>query len=78
MTAWRAIFTDSESMSGVAPVCEHQDDVSKHSTGDGHGKVADPHGVYDCCPGPHLEMWSEQTAAQLAATLTAADAQVCS
>ena len=78
MTAWRTIFTDSESMSGVAPVCEHQDDVTKHSSGDGFGKVVDPHGVYDCCPHPHLETGWEDGAKRLAALLTELDAAVCS
>lgn len=78
MTAWRTIFTDSESQSGVAPVCEHQNDVAKHSSGDGYGKVADPNGVYDCCPHPHLEVWSEGEARKLADGLTRIDAEVCS
>jgi hypothetical protein len=78
MTAWRVIFTDSESMTGVAPVCEQQDDVSKHSSGDGFGTVVDPYGVYDCCPGPHIECWSETAAADLAARLSLAEAELCS
>jgi len=78
MTAWRTIFTDTERESGVAPVCEYQNDMAKHSSGDGFGVEADPHGVYDCCPHPHIETWNETTAAQLAQTLTAAEAEVCS
>ncbi len=78
MTAWRTITTDSESMSGVAPVCEHQDNPRYHSSGDGFGVEADPHGVYDCCPHPHIETWSEAAAAEIATRLTALDVEVCS
>jgi hypothetical protein len=77
VTAWRVIITDTYGPTGIAPVCEHQDDVTKHSTGDGHGRVVDPHGVYDCCPHPHIETWSEAVAESLAAQLTAAEAEVC-
>lgn len=75
---WRVIFTDSESGTGVAPVCEHRGDVTKHSSGDGFGVEADPSGVYDCCPHPHIETWSEGGAAHLAELLTNLDAQPCS
>lgn len=73
MTTWRVILTDSESLTGVAPICEHQDDPRHHSSGDGFGKVADSRGVYDCCPGPHLELWSEDRAAAMAALFTEID-----
>lgn len=78
MTGWRTIFTDTESESGVAPVCEHQNDVAKHSSGDGFGVVVDPHGVYDCCPHPHIETCREDGAKRLAALLTMLDAGPCS
>lgn len=71
MTAWRTIVTDSESMSGVAPVRERQDDPSSMHRGDAHG-------VYDCCPHPHIETWGEGEAALLARRLTVIDAAVCS
>lgn len=77
MTAWRIILTDSESLTGVAPVCPDQDDPAKHTPGfDGEPAVAEA--VYDCCPGPHIELWSEQRAAEVASMLTAAEAEVCS
>jgi hypothetical protein len=78
MSAWRVIITDSESATGVAPVCEQQDDVTKHSSGDGFGVTVDPHGVYDCCPQPHIETWWEDGAKRLAELLTELDAAACS
>lgn len=76
MTAWRTIFTDSESMSGVAPVCWRQDDP------DGpHWSPAGPTWlarVFDCCPVPHIETWGESDARKLADGLTRIDAQACS
>jgi hypothetical protein len=70
MTTWRTIMTDSESLTGVAPTCPDQDDATKHNPGF-DGDPADATGVYDCCPGPHIEVWSEATAETLAETLTA-------
>lgn len=80
MTAWRTIFTDSESQSGVAPVCPEQanSDGPHGQYEPGHAAWADDTGVYDCCPHPHLETWSESEARKLAAELTRIDAQVCS
>lgn len=68
---WRTIMTDSESMSGVAPVCEtvHELDLN------GEPAAA---WVYDCCPWPQLELWSEVDAARVAEILNAAEAKVCS
>lgn len=77
MTAWRTIFTDSESQSGVAPVCPHQDDPAKHTPGF-DGDPAGAEWVFDCCPGPHIECYSEQAAADVARRLTEAEAEVCS
>lgn len=66
MSAWRVIFTDSESLTGIAPVCtepgRHEIDIDT---------------VYDCCPGPHIECWSERRAKEIAAALTEAEAEVC-
>lgn len=78
MSAWRVIITDSESATGVAPVCEHQDDPRHHSSGDGFGVTADPHGVYDCCPHPHVELWSEGVARGVAEAFTGYGAEACS
>ncbi len=77
MSKWRVITTDTYGATGVAPVCPHQDDVTKHSSGDGYMHEVDPAGVYDCCPGPHIECWRESEAAIMAAKLTRIDAQVC-
>ena len=68
---WRVIITDSESMTGVAPVCEQPLRGMKHGEG--------PEGawVYDCCPKPHIETYSEDAATKLAALLTEADAEPC-
>ncbi len=73
MTAWRVIITDSESMTGVAPVCEDPShDPARHDD--------DPDGthVFNCCPGPHIETYDELSASIVAATLTANDARLCS
>lgn len=78
---WRVIDTDSESPSGVAPICPQQ-----NTKGGMHDRRQwdkdfptefDDQGVYDCCPGPHLECWSVPYAAQVAALLTEAGAEVC-
>lgn len=70
MSAWRVIATDSESLSGVAPACEtvHQDN-----------ELGEPDltGVYDCCPGPHIECWSESVADEVSKAFTTADAELC-
>lgn len=63
---WRTIFTDTESETGVAPVCEQQGDK-------GHG-IDD---VGDCCPHPHIETYSEPGARRLATLLTELDAGPC-
>lgn len=67
---WRAVFTDTERQTGVAPVCE--------MTGHLEHMQDDPTGVYDCCPHPHIEMWDERAAAELAARLTELGAEPCS
>jgi hypothetical protein len=80
MSAWRVIMTDSESLSGVGPVCDQQEDFGgPHAyRDDADDPQVDGAGVYDCCPHPHIELWSEVAAAAMAATLTAHDAAVCS
>ncbi|MER7280493.1 hypothetical protein ABT369_39250 [Dactylosporangium sp. NPDC000244] len=76
MTAWRTIITDSESLTGVAPVCDRQDDPSGPHCGDTGRQITD--WVFDCCPHPHIEVWNETTAATLAQVLTASEAELCS
>lgn len=66
---WRTIYTDSESLTGVAPECLEQNHLEHMED--------DPTGVYDCCPGPQLETYGEDIARQLAELLTQADAQPC-
>lgn len=70
MSAWRVIITDSESMTGVAPVCET--DHSHHSE-DGTSPMEE--WVFDCCPHPHLECWSEGKARLIAHELSEAEAE---
>lgn len=65
---WRVIFTDSESLTGVAPECPE--------AGNEHEDESDG-GVYDCCPHPHIETYSEPGAVKLAALLTELDAGPC-
>lgn len=62
---WRVIVTDTEGPTGVAPECD-----SAHHSED------DRAGVYDCCPGPHLELWSDAWAAEVAALLTFTEADI--
>lgn len=64
MSAWRVIFIDSESETGVAPVCDRPD-VHAMMHGDGPGSPD----VYDCCPNPCIETYSEPGAVRLAALL---------
>jgi len=66
---WRVIMTDTEGPTGIAPVCET--DHTPHSE-DGESQLKD--WVFDCCPGPHIELWSEGAAVELAARFTALEA----
>lgn len=67
MSAWRVVLTDSERLTGVAPVCP--------KTG---GETSGNHVVvHDCCPGPHIECWSEHVAAEVVRLLTTVDAEIC-
>lgn len=72
MSAWRVIFTDSESETGVAPICD-QPDTHAYVDDNGPGSPW----VYDCCPHPHIETYSEPGAVRLAALLTELDAGLC-
>lgn len=75
---WRTIDTDTESRTGVAPVCEQQDRLDgPHGRDDGNDAWADDGGVYDCCPHPHIETYSEPGARRLATLLTELDAGPC-
>lgn len=73
-TRWRIIGTDTESNSGVAPVCPRPE---IHST---IGAGLDDGNVYDgCCAaaGPHLQCWTEDAAREVAAMLNRLGVEVC-
>jgi hypothetical protein len=65
---WRCIYTDTESMTGVAPECEDPDHPADDAAQDT---------VYECCPHPHLQVWNEREATTLMKTLNAMDVEVC-
>lgn len=75
MTVWRVIVTDTEGPTGVAPVCPAAASVCHRIPDTG---VQDDTGVYNCCPGPHIECWSERVADSVSKTLTAIEAELCS
>ena len=78
MSRWRTIFTDSESESGVAPVCP-QPDVHAMMHGVEFGGAGDPFVYDECCfAGPHIDCFDVNTAKLVAQLLTEADAEVCS
>ena len=69
---WRVIITDSESPTGVAPVCTAEGDDDLHlwaDLGHGFGRVND--GVWDCCPDPQFDTYSTTLAAYLVELLNA-------
>ncbi|MGQ5576702.1 hypothetical protein [Streptomyces sp. ECR3.8] len=69
-TQWRVIATDSESLTGLAPVCTA--DRRFHEIPDyPGGPKYDDEGVYDCCPWPQIETYSVDVAAYLVALLNA-------
>jgi hypothetical protein len=70
---WRAIYTDSESPTGIAPVCtaEGVDDVHHVIADHPSGPLRDDQGVYDCCPTPQIETGSTTMAAYLVELLNA-------
>ncbi len=69
-TQWRVIATDSESLTGLAPVCTA--DRRLHEIPDyPGGPKYDDEGVYDCCPWPQVETYSVAVAAYLVALLNA-------
>lgn len=69
---WRVIITDSESPTGVAPVCTEGRSNALHVIDDyPGGPERDEDGVYDCCPWPQFDTYSQDTAAYLVALLNA-------
>lgn len=71
--SWRTILTDSESESGVAPVCPQSDvHVMMHG-----GPPDDPHVYDECCVGPHLETWSQSNATRVCTALNVCGVELC-
>ncbi|MEU3620641.1 hypothetical protein ABZ725_51655 [Streptomyces sp. NPDC006872] len=69
---WRVTLTDSESLTGLAPVCTGERSDALHQIPDyPGGPIRDEDGVYGCCPWPQIETYSEPVAAYLVALLNA-------
>lgn len=69
---WRVIITDSESPTGLAPVCAGERSNALHMIDDyPGGPQRDEDGVYDCCPYPQIETYSTVWAEYLAGLLNA-------
>ncbi len=69
---WRVTLTDSESLIGVAPVCDQPGSDALHEIPDyPGGSKRDQDGVYDCCPWPQFDTYSEATATYVVALLNA-------
>ncbi|MFE5662423.1 hypothetical protein ACFQ7W_00635 [Streptomyces niveus] len=69
---WRVIVTDTESPTGFAPACRASTSDDVHMIADFHGgPIRDEYGVYDCCPWPQVETFSEPFAAYVVALLNA-------
>lgn len=69
---WRVIITDSESPTGVAPVCTAEPDGDRHTIADyPGGPIRDEQGVYDCCPDPQFDTYSTIIAEYLVELLNA-------
>jgi hypothetical protein len=69
---WRLIATDSESLTGLAPVCTSGRSDALHMIDDyPGGPKRDEEGVYDCCPWPQIETYSPVWAAYLVELLNA-------
>ncbi|MFE6482430.1 hypothetical protein ACFVGN_05745 [Streptomyces sp. NPDC057757] len=71
-TMWRTVITDSESPTGLAPVCSGKRSDALHMIEDyPGGPQRDEDGVYDCCPYPQIETYSTVWAEYLAGLLNA-------
>lgn len=75
---WRTIITDTESLTGVAPVCEdpkHEAAAIVCGLEPGEaGALGTGPLVLDCCPHPHLELWGEAQAEHVRAFFNANEA----
>jgi hypothetical protein len=69
---WRVVITDSESPTGLAPVCSGERSDALHMIDDyPGGPQRDEDGVYDCCPRPQIETYSTVWAEYLVELLNA-------
>lgn len=69
---WRVIITDSESPTGVAPVCTAEGDDDLHLWANfGHGIERVNDGVWDCCPTSQFDTYSTILAPYLVELLNA-------
>lgn len=69
---WRVVITDSESPTGLAPVCSGERSDALHMIEDyPGGPKRDEEGVYDCCPWPQIDTYSTVWAEYLAGLLNA-------
>lgn len=70
---WRVFISDSESETGVAPVCTAEGvDAEHHMIDDFPGEpIHDDLGVYACCPTPQIETYSPILAMYLVELLNA-------
>jgi hypothetical protein len=74
---WRVIITDSESPTGVAPVCAGERSDALHMIDDyPGGPKRDEDGVYDCCPWPQFDTYSSDVATYIVELLNADAEQI--
>jgi hypothetical protein len=74
LSLWRVVVTDSKKLDGISPVCPRQmQPGGLHQVNTGRPRWAefDRHGIYDCCPGPHLRAPDTHVAAELADMMSA-------
>jgi len=74
---WRVVITDAESASGVAPICPSPA-LFQRASEHWNDESMDLLGVWDCCPGPHLQCINEDHAKILAAMLNILEVEICS
>ena len=78
-TKWRVIITDTETPSGVAPICPGSATLGPANPHwNDQTRYLDLMGVWDCCPGPHLQCINESDAVMLATMLNSLEVEICS
>ena len=77
---WRVITTDAEMASGVAPICPSTSLIAVLGNVNEHwnGESMDLLGVWDCCPGPHLQCINEHDAQRVMTMLNVLEVEICS